>query len=42
MMNIVWSARANKEWKAVALYIHREFGKKAAVLAVLANRIHTK
>lgn len=29
-MNIVWSARANKEWKSVALYIYTEFGKKAA------------
>lgn len=28
-MKVVWSIRANKEWKSVALYIYYEFGKKA-------------
>lgn len=28
MMNVVWSVRANKEWKSVAQYIYDEFGKK--------------
>lgn len=29
-MKLIWSVRANKEWKSVAFYIYDEFGKKAA------------
>lgn len=30
-MKLIWSKRANTEWKKVATYIHSEFGKKASL-----------